>query len=107
MKNQSGKERSGTMRLIEFRIYKGKMVCRTGLHIGTGRDMMEIGGVEATVVKHPLTQMPYVPGSSLKGRMRSLLEKKDGKTNTRFPGEPCGCGQKDCRICMTFGAHKN
>ena len=67
------------MKLVEFRIYRGKMVCHTGLHIGTGRDMMEIGGMDATVVKHPLTQMPYVPGSSLKGRMRSLLEKRTAK----------------------------
>ena len=94
-------------KLVEFRIYRGKMVCLTGLHIGTGKDVIEIGGVDATVVKHPLTQMPYVPGSSLKGRMRALLEKKDGKTHDRYPGDPCGCGRRGCRICLIFGAHKN
>ncbi len=94
-------------KLIEFRIHRGRMTCLTGLHIGTGKEVIEIGGVDATVVKHPITQMPYIPGSSLKGRMRSLLEKKDGKTNDRSPGEPCGCGQKTCRICLVFGAHKN
>lgn len=92
-------------KLIEFRIYEGKMVCLSGLHIGAGKDVIEIGGVDATVVKHPITQMPYVPGSSLKGRMRSLLERKDG--NVKNLGEPCGCGTKNCRICMAFGAHKN
>lgn len=92
-------------KLIEFRIYEGKMVCLSGLHIGAGKDVIEIGGVDATIIKHPITQMPYVPGSSLKGRMRSLLEKKDGKVNSS--GEPCGCGAKNCRICMIFGAHKN
>jgi CRISPR-associated protein Csm3 len=92
-------------KLKEFRIYEGKMVCLSGLHIGAGKDAIEIGGVDATIIKHPITQMPYVPGSSLKGRMRSLLEKKDGKVNNS--GEPCGCGTKNCRICTVFGAHKN
>jgi len=46
-----------------------------------------------------------VPGSSMKGKMRSELEKKLG----RFGGngsEPCGCKQKDCLVCRVFGPHK-
>lgn len=50
----------------------------TGLHIGAGDAEMHIGGVDNTVVKHPLTQSPYIPGSSLKGKMRSLLEWRSG-----------------------------
>lgn len=50
----------------------------TGLHIGAGDAEMHIGGVDKTVVKHPLTQSPYIPGSSLKGKMRSLLEWRSG-----------------------------
>jgi CRISPR-associated protein Csm3 len=50
----------------------------TGLHIGAGDSEMHIGGVDNTVIKHPHTQSPYIPGSSLKGKMRSLLEWRSG-----------------------------
>jgi len=50
----------------------------TGLRIGAGDAEMHIGGVDNTVIKHPLTGTPYIPGSSLKGKMRSLLEWRSG-----------------------------
>ncbi len=43
-----------------------------------GDSEMHIGGVDNTVIKHPHTQSPYIPGSSLKGKMRSLLEWRSG-----------------------------
>ena len=49
----------------------------TGLHIGADDSEMHIGG-ENAVIKHPLTGAPYIPGSSLKGKMRSLLEWRSG-----------------------------
>ncbi len=53
---------------------KGKIKLLTGLRIGSGDTEMHIGGVENLVVKHPYTNEPYIPGSSLKGKIRSLLE---------------------------------
>ena len=50
----------------------------TGLRIGAGDSEMHIGGVDNTVIKHPHTQSPYIPGSSIKGKMRSLLEWRSG-----------------------------
>lgn len=50
----------------------------TGLRIGAGDSEMHIGGVDNTVIKHPHTSLPYIPGSSLKGKMRSLLEWRSG-----------------------------
>ena len=50
----------------------------SGLRIGAGDAEMHIGGVDNTVIKHPHTQAPYIPGSSLKGKMRSLLEWRSG-----------------------------
>lgn len=47
---------------------------KTGLHVGTGKDAIEIGGLDLPVVKNPFTQEPYIPGSSIKGKLRSLLE---------------------------------
>ena len=46
----------------------------TGLHIGAGSEEMHIGGTDNPVVKNPLNRIPYIPGSSIKGKMRSLLE---------------------------------
>ena len=46
----------------------------SGLHIGGGDDTMKIGGIDNGVVKDINTNKPYIPGSSLKGKMRSLLE---------------------------------
>lgn len=39
---------------------------------------MHIGGIDNSVIKHPLTQSPYIPGSSLKGKIRTLLEWRSG-----------------------------
>ena len=50
----------------------------TGLHIGSGDAEMHIGGTDSPVIKHPHTQQPYIPGSSIKGKMRSLLEWRSG-----------------------------
>ncbi len=46
----------------------------TGIHVGAGRDTVEIGGMDNPVIKNPHTQQPYIPGSSIKGKLRSLLE---------------------------------
>jgi CRISPR-associated protein Csm3 len=48
--------------------------CKTGLHIGAPPEETEIGGLDQPVIKDPLTGKPYIPGSSLKGKLRSLLE---------------------------------
>lgn len=55
-------------------IIRGKFKCVTGLHIGGSKEKLEIGGVDSPVVRDPRTRYPYVPGSSLKGKLRSLLE---------------------------------
>ena len=53
---------------------KGQIEVITGLHIGGGDDTMKIGGIDNPVIKDINTNKPYIPGSSLKGKMRSLLE---------------------------------
>ena len=52
----------------------GEIKVLTGLHIGGGDDTMRIGGIDNPVIKDVNTNEPYIPGSSLKGKMRSLLE---------------------------------
>ena len=58
---------------------KAKLVLETGLHIGAGDSEMHIGGIDNSVIKHPITQSPYIPGSSLKGKIRTLLEWRSGE----------------------------
>lgn len=55
-------------------ILEGKIVTKTGLMIGTGREAFEIGGVDNPVIKDP-NGKPYIPGSSIKGKMRALIER--------------------------------
>ncbi len=50
----------------------------TGLHIGGSSDTFDIGGADSTVIKNPFTKEPYIPGSSIKGKLRSLLTQKYG-----------------------------
>ena len=52
----------------------------TGLHIGGSKDNIEIGGIDSPVIKIATDKgKPYIPGSSLKGKMRCLLEQTKGK----------------------------
>jgi CRISPR-associated protein Csm3 len=58
-------------------ILEGEIQCQTGLHIGAGKGSLEIGGADNPVVKDAFG-IPYIPGSSLRGRIRSLLEQTMG-----------------------------
>ena len=65
------------LRLIGKLILDGELFCETGLHIGAGKGSLEIGGADNPVVKDAFGR-PYVPGSSLRGRLRALLEQASG-----------------------------
>lgn len=58
----------------------------TGLHIGGGGENLDIGGLDHSVVRDPLTQQPYLPGSSIKGKLRSILERLLNKPVNRHGG---------------------
>ncbi len=66
------------MQLMSIKEIKGRIILKSGLHIGAGDTEMHIGGTDNPVIKHPITQDPYIPGSSLKGKVRSLLEMESG-----------------------------
>lgn len=59
-------------------IYTGTITLKTGLHIGGTNAALNIGGLDKFVVRNPLNKIPYIPGSSLKGKMRSLVEIYNG-----------------------------
>lgn len=48
---------------------------KTGLHIGGGGETLDIGGIDKPVIRDPLTRQPYLPGSSIKGKLRAILER--------------------------------
>ncbi|MDO4776206.1 MAG: type III-A CRISPR-associated RAMP protein Csm3 [Cardiobacteriaceae bacterium] len=66
------------MQLTNIHTLEADLILQTGLHIGAGDGEIHIGGIDNTVIKHPVTGEPYIPGSSLKGKIRSLLEWKSG-----------------------------
>jgi len=61
----------------------GTIELLSGLHIGGGDDTMKIGGIDNGVIKDVNSDNPYIPGSSLKGKMRSLLEWNIGVVNLK------------------------
>ncbi|HBY63589.1 MAG TPA: type III-A CRISPR-associated RAMP protein Csm3 [Solibacterales bacterium] len=100
------------LRLIGKLILQGELVCETGLHIGAGKGSLEIGGADNPVVKDAFGR-PYVPGSSLRGRLRSLLEQATGLAVpaelvylSRRRGQEVRIHQSDRpddEICILFG----
>ena len=77
------------MQLTHISRITGRIELVTGLHIGAGSEEMHIGGTDNPVVKTPGDGRPYIPGSSLKGKMRSLLEWCAG-TVGETDGKPLG-----------------
>lgn len=81
----------------------------TGLHIGGRGGGIEIGGIDNPVIRDPLTNRPLIPGSSLKGKIRSLMEKQLGLPPNRKIGQTfihnCEDAQnyRACSVCHVFG----
>ena len=95
----------------------------TGLRIGGAKEEFDIGGVDNPVIKAPVSipgfyedgselpqGAPYIPGSSIKGKVRSLLEWALGRVEKMYEknpndiekaGKPCDCGK--CKVCVIFG----
>ena len=88
-------------KLIEIQELKGKIKLVSGLHIGAGNDEIHIGGIDNPVIKNPLNDEPYIPGSSLKGKIRTMLEWYLGKLNEK--GEPYSKEGDGDEITLIFG----
>ncbi|MCS6904617.1 MAG: type III-A CRISPR-associated RAMP protein Csm3 [Bacteroidia bacterium] len=67
----------------------------TGLHIGDSKENIEIGGIDNPIIRRKDNLEPYIPGSSLKGKMRSLLQLIAGYEDEK---------QRHSPICRLFGA---
>lgn len=93
------------LKLKHYITVQGRLICDTGLHIGAGAEQNVIMGLDNPIIKHPLTDEPYIPGSSVKGKLRSLLELADGKIGERGKVHKCKTKElaRDCQICRIFG----
>ena len=76
---------------------KGDIVALSGLHVGTSAAFSPIGAIDNPVIKDPLTNLPYIPGSTLKGKMRSLLARAYNDHQVDSPEKD------DQRIIRLFG----
>jgi len=119
------------LKLMGRILINGRLKARTGLRIGGSKEVLEVGGLDLPVIKDPFG-VPYIPGSSLRGKIRSLLELHRGKgkfeiegetfctikdfferynqlfdsgRELRIKGSPCCCGE--CEICKLFGIPAN
>lgn len=72
----------------------------TGMHIGGSSAFSAIGAVDSTVMKDIRTNLPMIPGSSLKGKMRTLLSKEYNETLNEKPDDDCE------RLTRLFGCAK-
>lgn len=55
---------------------KGIIETLSGLHIGGNSSFSAIGAIDSVVIRDPISNAPIIPGSSLKGKIRSLLAKE-------------------------------
>lgn len=97
------------IKLVGKYIVEAKLEALTGLHIGTSKDTMKIGDVDNPVIRD-VNGIPYIPGSSLKGKMRALMElfhgklKPDTMVYAKYPDIRLHmCDDKDCQVCGLFG----
>ncbi len=100
------------LKLIGKLVIEGELHCETGLHVGAGKGSLEIGGADNPVVKDAFGR-PYVPGSSLRGRLRALLEQSSGLAIpseliylSRRKGQEVRIHQSDRpgdEVCLLFG----
>ncbi|MBI3243450.1 MAG: type III-A CRISPR-associated RAMP protein Csm3 [Chloroflexi bacterium] len=76
-----------TVKLLGRVIISGEIEAKTGLHIGGSPGALAIGNVDLPVIRDARTNQPYIPGSSLKGKMRSLSEKLTGAPQNKNIGK--------------------
>jgi len=75
------------VKLLGRVLISGEILTKTGLHIGGSPGPLAIGNVDMPVIRDERTNQPYIPGSSLKGKMRSLSEKWTGAPQNRKIGK--------------------
>lgn len=96
-------------RLVKKIEIEGKIELMTGMHIGGTNSAMGIGGPDSTIIRNPITNHPVIPGSSIKGKFRSLVEIADGTIGDKPMGQiNNGPTQSpDAKASKLFGSSSN
>lgn len=89
------------MKLKEIKNIEATIELVTGMRVGGSTDIIEIGGNDSPVVRNPLSKELYIPGSSIKGKMRMLMEWIEGKIDQG--GNVHTCSDSNCSVCRVFG----
>ena len=89
---------------------KGTINALTGLHIGGNTGELDIGGIDNPVIRNAFNRQPYIPGSSLRGKMRGLLDRHFEKQlnqpigrDVRIHGCKTPTEYNRCQVCQAFG----
>ena len=89
---------------------KGTINALTGLHIGGNSGELDIGGIDKPVIRNAFNRQPYIPGSSLRGKMRGLLDRHFEKQlnqpigrDVRVHGCKTPAEYSECQVCQVFG----
>ena len=89
---------------------QGTIRAVTGLHIGGNSDDLEIGGIDNPIIRNAFNRRPYIPGSSLRGKMRGLLDRYFNKALNKRVGRDVRVHECEtpndynaCPICQVFG----
>lgn len=89
---------------------QGTINACTGLHIGGNSGELDIGGIDNTVIRNAFNRQPYIPGSSLRGKMRGLLDRYlnnplDKRVGRDVRVHECQTpsNYNECPVCQVFG----
>lgn len=91
-------------------VIKGKLVCETGLHIGGANNAINIGGADNILIRDSVSDLPFIPGSSLKGKLRSLFElndKESAQSVMKNGGDPATDGNSKAAKIFGVSADNN
>ena len=89
---------------------KGTINARTGLHIGGNSGELDIGGIDNPIIRNAFNRQPYIPGSSVRGKMRGLLDRHFDKPLEKRVGRDVRVHEcqtpadyNECPVCQVFG----
>lgn len=102
---ENNKKGGKMAKLLGKVIIKSNLYVKTGIRIGGPTEGLKIGGIDNPVIKDAYGK-PYIPGSSLKGKLRSLTELKEGKPLDNKSGiHICKSIEEynQCDVCKIFG----
>ena len=89
---------------------KGTINALTGLHIGGNSGELDIGGIDNPIIRNAFNRQPYIPGSSVRGKMRGLLDRYFDKPLEKRVGRDVRVHEcqtpadyDECPVCQVFG----